>query len=594
MKTLRSLPSENLATDRYDQQVTAQAIDILYVNMRMNIISNVLMMLVMLAVMWGRIANFKLFLWCAVAIAILYSRYHLLKLYQQHRPALHEAPRWGRFFAWTSLMNGLLWGSAGILFFVPDSAITQVFLYTCVIGMISGSMMISSYWLESYYAFIIPTLVLCALRLVAEGEGYQWLGFAMVLFAFVLARIAGNINAAALSAIRLRFENLELLERYQKEKEAAELASRDKTRFLASASHDLRQPIHALSLFSEALQAEVSSDKAKVLLDSMGRSIGALNQLLGSLLDISKLDADIVKPNLADFALRPLLEQLNEEYAPQAQAKGLDWKIQVNSECVRSDRALLETMLRNLISNAIRYTPSGGISVSCHSSESEVTIDVADTGLGIPQEMHKEIFREFYQLSNPERDRTQGLGLGLSIVERLSLLLKHRIVLESELGKGTRFSLVVPQAGMKTKELLAESDTSHHVIHGQGDLVGMRVLVIDDEAAVRESMGAVLQGWGCDARLAGSEEEALSTLSAGNIPQIILADYRLRDGKTGVQTIERIREESGVDIPVLIITGDTHPERLREVKKSGFALMHKPVQPAQLRTYLRRIRRMQT
>ncbi|MBU1777333.1 MAG: HAMP domain-containing histidine kinase, partial [Gammaproteobacteria bacterium] len=398
--------SAGKGTDSQTVQVTAQAIDFLYDNVNMVLYGILLMPIAMVFVMWGRIDHALLLLWSAVVIGIVLVRLLLVRAYKRRDPVPGDAPRWGRYFTLTALANGLAWGLAGMVFFSPDSAVVQVFLYTCVIGLAAGSIIVYSYWLESYYAFIIPAFSLCALRLVAEGEDYQWLGLLLMMLVVILFKLGSKTSSAALASIRLHLENQALIEKLREEKEIAEAASRDKTRFLASASHDLRQPIHALTLYSEALHSELNNAKGRNMLASMGRSIAALNQLLGSLLDISKLDADIVRPSCSDFSLRNLLIRLGDEYAPQAQAKGLAWCIETDGHVVRSDPVLLETMLRNLISNAIRYTFKGGIVVHCREEGGEVTVEVADTGIGIPLEQQREVFHEFFQLANPERDRS--------------------------------------------------------------------------------------------------------------------------------------------------------------------------------------------
>lgn len=581
------------ATDRYSPLITAQAIAFLYDNIGMALYAILLMPVGMVFVMWGRVSPVALFAWSAVIVAIIVARLLLVRAYRRRNPPPEEAPRWGHYFSLTALANGLAWGIAGVFFFTPDAAVVQVFLYTCVIGLAAGSIIIYAYWLESYYAFIVPALALCTARLVAEGGGYQWLGLMLAVLAVILFRLGRNTSAQALAAIRLRYENVDLIEKLWREKESAEEASRDKTRFLASASHDLRQPIHALTLYSEALRADIETERGRNMLASMGRSIDALNQLLGSLLDISKLDAEIVQPNCIDFPLRHVVSRLDEEYAPQAKAKGLGWHVEAGSQVVYSDPVLLETMLRNLISNAIRYTHKGGIVVQCWQEEREVIVEVADTGIGIPQEQQREVFREFFQLANPERDRSQGLGLGLSIVERLARLLHHRVTLESEPGEGTHIAVIMKAGDPATLQTTASSQWQGSQVTGNWESLGMRVLVIDDEDSVLDSMRMLLEGWGCEVLLADSEEAALLTILDGELPQVILADYRLRDGKTGVQAIELLRRETGKDIPAVIITGDTHPERLREVQESGLRLMHKPVRPAQLRAFLRHLLRQE-
>lgn len=576
-------------TDPYAQRVTAQAVAFLYHTLPGVIVSITLMPVAMVAVMWARVDRGVLIGWCTAAFAVTAWRLTLNRMYVRCAPAPSEAARWGRRYTITALASGLAWGVAGMLFFVPDSTAHQVFLFTSIVGLCAGSIILNSYWIASYYAFALPALSLSSARMLAEGGfAYQGLAALTLMLGVVLLQVAHGTRKSALAAIRLRFENLDLVERLRQEKGRAEDASRDKTRFLASASHDLRQPVHALTLFADALRVEQTSERGKALLGDMGQSIHALNQLLESLIDISKLDAGVVKPAPMHFALRPLIERLRAEYLPQARAGGLDFAVSGDDRVVHSDPALLEAILRNLISNAIRYTPSGRIDVTCGGRDRVVHIDVRDTGIGVPHDRQRDIFREFYQLHNPERDRSKGLGLGLAIVARLASLLGHRIELRSAPGEGSCFTVALPEGEMCT---VAATDTVVETLEPQ-DLRGMRVLVIDDEVAVRRAMSALLESWGCRAMLAGSETEALGALDDGGAADVIIADYRLSGGKTGVEVIERLRRAIGAEVPALIVTGDTDPQRIREAQSSGHALMHKPVQPGKLRAYLRRVRRL--
>ena len=590
---IRSAGVKPASADPYAQLVTAQAIDFLYHSLSRVIVSITLIPVVMVVVMWGRVDHAMLLIWFGATCVITVSRLLISRAYLRRPPAPEDAPRWGHYFSYTSLANGILWGSAAMMFFIPDSTALQVFLLTTIIGLCASSIILHSYWIECYYAFTVPTLSLSGLRLAVEGNiGSQGLAVLLIMLVAVLIQVAHGTRKSALASIRLRFENLDLVEHLREEKTKVEAANRDKTRFLASASHDLRQPVHALTLFASALQPHLPDVKAQALLGNMNSSIEALNQLLGSLLDISKLDADIVKPNLAHFPLRVLLQQLDAEYAPQAQTQGLRWRMEVDDKMVvHSDPTLLETLLRNLISNALHYTRAGSIEVLCSRQGTQINIAISDTGVGIPQDQHKNIFREFYQLENPERDRSKGLGLGLAIVDRLVTLLQHRITLDSAPGAGSRFTLTLP-AGDPAAVVQAAIAQNYD----QHDVQGMRIIVIDDEAAVRAGMSAVLEAWGCVALLAGSEDEAMEMIMKKitpgiPAPQAIIADYRLRDGKTGVQAIARLRRHFGSNIPALIITGDTAPDRLHEAQASGHTLMHKPVQPGKLRAYLRRVQR---
>jgi signal transduction histidine kinase len=580
------------AADPYAQQVTAEAIKILFHNLPNISYSVMVMILVMMWVMWvmwERVNHVTLLAWAATAFTMVFFQIGLSKAFFKQNPPMEQIARWGRYYTYHSVVDGFVWGSACVLFFVSDSAVLQVFLFTCVVGIATSAIIHCSYWIESYYAFIIPLLSLSGLRLFWEGgSAYQGLaGLTMLLMVLVL-QMAHESKKSVYSAIRLRFENLDLIEKLNEEKEKAEIASRDKTRFLASASHDLRQPVHALTLFADAIKSELATEKSKALLGNMERSIEAINQLLGSLLDISKLDANIVKVNLEHFSLSPLLIQLDAEYAPQAHAKGLVWRISFPDLVVHSDKALLETMLRNFISNAIRYTNNGYIEIKCTQQSEEVYIEIMDSGIGIAEDQQKKIFREFYQVENFERDRSKGLGLGLAIVNRVASLLQHKILLESTLGHGSRFTIVLPVG--EQRSITAPAVTS---VMLQSDLIGMLVLVIEDEEDVLEGMQVMLEGWGCVVILATSEDEAMEKASREALPQVIVADYRLRDGKNGADAIKQVRLALGADIPGLIITGDTDPARMQEALASGLALMHKPVQPGKLRTYLRGVQRRQ-
>ncbi len=585
-------PSGSSAADSYTQQITAQGIDILYRSLsRVGLVFS-LMPVTTVWVMWGHINPALLIGWCVVAYLHIFSGLALVKLYLRQRPTPAEAPRWGRYYTYVSFATGVIWGGASLLFFVPDSTSLQVFILVVVVVLSIRSITFHAYWIESYYALLIPTFSLMILSMLLANEAaYEGLIINLIMGVVILVHVAQNARDEALASIRLRFENLDLVEQLRAEKEKAEAANRDKTRFLASASHDLRQPVQALTLFAHALRQELHESKALALLDDMGRSIEALNQLLVSLLDISKLDANIIKPDKTHFELQNLIEVLEAEYAPQAQAKGLSFSVKTEGDLlVLSDRILLETMLRNLISNAIRYTNSGGIEVLFKQQGDEVLAAVRDTGVGIASDQHEDIFREFYQITNPERDHSKGLGLGLAIVKRLAALLQHRIALESQLGKGSCFTLAIPKGD---RAAMAHPEALPPYL-GQRDIAGLRVLVIDDEAAVREGMQAVLQGWGCETILAVSEEEALEKLENHEAPHAIICDYRLREGKTGAQAIETLRRKFGMVLPAIIVTGDTDPERLREAQASGNALMHKPVRPAKLRAYLRSVQRRKT
>lgn len=423
--------------DSFADQVNAQAIRIMFGNITSIAASVTLMITVMVWVMWERIGHVILIAWAVTVFAITLAEIQFGRMFFRRNPSQEETVRWGHYYSFISVANGLSWGSACVLYFVSDSAVLQVFLFTCMVGLATASIIQHSYWIESYYAFTVPLLVLSGLRLFWEG-GFAYQGLAVLTLALlaIVIQMARESQKSVLAAIRLRFENLDLIKQLREEKEKAEIASHDKTRFLASASHDLRQPVHALTLFAGALRPELASIKAQTLLGNMERSIEAINQLLSSLLDISKLDAQIVKASFEHFSLHALLNQLDAEYAPQAHSKGLAWQMDDVDLVVYSDQALLEVMLRNLISNALRYTQHGHVGVMCMQQGEEVSIAIVDTGIGIADNQKREIFREFLPGRKFGARSLQGIGLGACHRRTSGILVEASHHIGFRVGKG--------------------------------------------------------------------------------------------------------------------------------------------------------------
>ena len=440
-----------------------------------------------------------------------------------------------------------------------------------------------------WYAAGSVLLLLFAYQAVARD--FADLSFAVLGHNLFFLGGAGSIGLVVCYAMEryirgdflLEHKNAALLQKLREQKEVADRANVAKSKFLAAASHDLRQPIHALMLFVAALRQEVLAPAQRQLVNRMDASIQAMESLFNALLDISKLDAGVVTPRLEAFALTSLLAKLDNDYAPVAQAKGLRFRVRASSAWVLSDPTLLERMLRNLVENAVHYTQRGGVVVGVRRRGAAVAIEVWDTGPGIPADRQADIFQEFYQLDNPERDRRKGLGLGLAIVDRLSRLVQHPVRLTSRPGRGSRFMIELPYVA---PESLALASPVGDEASAQA-LVGGFVVVIDDEAAIRDGLEILLGSWGCLVLTAASGTEAVHKLGqAERFPDLILSDYRLRDGETGTDAIRRIVENLGRPVPAVLITGDTAPDRLREAQASGYRLLHKPVATEKLRAIL--------
>lgn len=418
-----------------------------------------------------------------------------------------------------------------------------------------------------------------------EEEGWRvrrsglafWAHVAMAPLADESGRLRGYVRISRDMTAHKQTE--QILRRAKEEAERANLA---KSKFLAAASHDLRQPVQALFFFVAALERRLQAHPARGVLADLERSLDSLNMLLDSLLDISKLDAGVVAPKETTFSVASLLDRMDSEFAPAARAKGLRLRVVPSTAVIRSDPSLLSRVVQNLVANAVRYTESGRILVGCRLHGESLRIEVWDTGIGIPAERLDDIFEEFYQVGNAERDRSQGLGLGLAIVNRLARLLHHRVSVRSTLGQGSTFAIEVPLG-----EPSSATTAARRRVASQDRGPSRLVMIIDDEATVLRGLRLVLEEWGFEVLAATSEDEAIALLERlHRQPQAIVADYRLRDGRTGTDAIRHIRDLFHAAIPSIIITGDTAPERLREAEASGLSILHKPVQPPQLHILL--------
>ncbi len=369
------------------------------------------------------------------------------------------------------------------------------------------------------------------------------------------------------------------LEATQAARDDAEAASRSKSRFLAAASHDLRQPLHALGMFSHAMAEHVQDADGHALAQRITTSVSALEALFSALLDVSKLDAGVIAAQPVDMPIRPLLDRLTDEFASEALERGLKLAVVSGDVVVRSDPMLLERIIRNLVANALRYTERGGVVIGCRRRGAQYAIEVWDSGPGIAAAERERIFEEFYQVGNPARDRARGLGLGLAIVRRLADLLGHRIDVASREGRGSVFRVVVP-AGDRT----ALARPAPAVVQDAMD--GRRVLVIDDEADVRDGTVRLLSQWGCDAIAIAGADEARSACAERGAPEAMIVDYRLGNGTDGLDAIAALRAQFGRTIPAVLVSGESGAVELARIQAGGIALLHKPLPPARLRSTL--------
>ena len=366
-------------------------------------------------------------------------------------------------------------------------------------------------------------------------------------------------------------------------KEDAEKANRAKTKFLAAASHDLRQPLHAMRLYIEALRKKITDKDAQAVMVSIDAVSDSTSRLLDALLDVSQLEAGTFTPQFEDFPVNDILQRVVQSYQHLANLKGLELRFVPSTAIVHSDSILLERVIDNFLSNAVRYTQSGSILLGCRHRENKLSIEVLDTGPGVPEDKQSVIFEDFYQIHNKERDRSKGLGLGLSIARRLSACLNHKIEHSSVVGRGSRFAVVVdrnlkPYEG-KAKETVLE-------IPGL-DFDGRNVLLIEDDFAAMDATRQLLELWGCTVLVARSVDIALEQVQcAESRLDIIIADYRLPDELTGLDAITRVQKLLGYEVPAFIVTGEAETNNIQSACGIDYHVLRKPVRPAKMRTLM--------
>jgi signal transduction histidine kinase len=382
---------------------------------------------------------------------------------------------------------------------------------------------------------------------------------------------------------------LDITERRQAESEArqardaAERANAAKSRFLAAASHDLRQPIQAAALFLGLLERRDLDPPTQTLVGQLATALSGVQGLLDGLLELARLESGMIVPEIGAVVLDELLVRLAQEFDGQAQAVGLWLRMPPTGRVVASDPLLLELILRNLLANALKYTTHGGVTVECRDDAGRVRLAVIDTGPGIPADQWDAIFEEFRQLDNPARDRARGVGLGLAMVDRAARLLGSRVIVHSELGTGSEFSLTLPRSDRPAAQAPAPAQTERG--ETGDDLAGRRIVVVEDDPGVRLALELLLQEWGLVVQTAASlEEVAVLVEGLAQPPNVVLADYRLAGGGCGTDAVALVQRRWPV--PALLMTGDTAPERLAEAQRSGCRLLHKPVNPGALRQTL--------
>lgn len=515
----------------------------------------------------------------AVALVLALRRWLLGSLPAMKSLAQHRRLR---IAAGLSALNGITHGM-GLLFFPQTETLQLAIASLLLVGLCAGAVATTAGNRTLFLTYALPVMGALVLTwlLTAAGPGPQPFALSvaliLALFGAVLLSLADDAYRLFCESFAIRQQQAGLNRELRVALERAEAASSAKTRFLASASHDLRQPIHTLSLFAASLALRPLDPVARDISRHIDLALEGLATQLDALLDMSKLDAGVVPVTIDTVDLAALADRLAEQYRPIAAAKGLILLCRPEAACVRSDAALLARVVGNLVDNAIKYTVQGGVTLSVCAQAGVALLAVEDSGIGIPAAEQAHVFDEFYQVGNPERDRNKGLGLGLSIVTRMVDLLGLRLEMVSAPGWGTGFYLILPLVAAAPVATTA-------ALPPPAPLSTRHILVVDDEESVRQGMRMLLESMGMRVTLAEGEADAVAA-ARRDPPDVLVSDFRLRNGQSGLALIGNVRTMLP-GVPALLISGDTAPERLREAHAAGLALLHKPVLPAQLRQVL--------
>jgi len=527
-------------------------------------------------VLWGAVDDRDLQVGVGAVTALSALRLLLYRAYFRLDAAQADAPHWHRLAVAAALASGCVWGSAAPFLYPPELPQYTVFVVVLLTMLPVVPVAALAAYMPAFYAYYLPCLTPFVVTLALRDNRAELMAAVLLVMMLVAMLVfARRYSNGLAQAIVLRMQLAD-------QGDALRLAAAHRSRFIAAASHDLRQPVHAMGLFLESLRRQGGGAADEGLIGHLEASQRNLREMLTNMLDISRLDAAVAAPQMRAVAIGALLQRLAAEFAPLAAVRQLDFRVRVADGVVHTDPALLERIVRNLLSNALKYTRRGGVLLACRPYGDALRIQVFDTGIGIAAQHHGRIFQEYDQLDPPDRSvaddsTTGGLGLGLAIVEQSARLLGHAVQLRSRPGRGSVFGVVL-QRGHDAAASPAEAALP--APHG----AALVVLVIDDDAAVRDATAQLLGLWGHRALACATLAQALDALTAhGIVPDVLIADLQLAAGHTGIDAAARVRQQVKRALPLILVTGDTTPERIRQAFDAGHFLLHKPVDPQRLR-----------
>jgi len=559
-------------------KIRCALIDLLVAQARRSMYANLAMLTLVGMFIWTTFPGYQVGIWIFCGYLIPAFRRILYRLIKTLFPALDIHTRLERTVGLLLFFSGVHWGVGAWLFLELTDVNTFTFISAAILGVVSASLSGFSVRPIIWFIFSGTIFLFVIAKLLALGN---WpMAIMSVIYLSALSVLCQELGKRVEHSITQDFRNAELLEEVREAKDTADKANLAKSQFMAAASHDLRQPLHAQGILLETLRSRLNNSDLGDITDKIVQSNASLNTLFNALLEISQLDAGTIKVHPSHQSLSMIIKIILDEFRQIAEKKNISLTYSGPDLTVYSDSVLLTRVLRNLVSNAIKFTEKGEVTIQVERNKNKVRIAVDDTGIGIPVENQSMIFNEYTQLGNKSRDRSKGIGLGLALVRRMCYLLDHELKVESVLGKGSSFSLIVPLGD--TDKIFV--DTDEQVAN---PVTGIDILLIDDEQPILDAMKTMLSDWSCQCRCFTTLKQAESSLEDNDsLPDIIISDYRLTDDVTGMDAIRRLRSCFGRDIPALLISGDTDPDLLKQAQREDFYLLHKPLKPTKLRAVI--------
>jgi signal transduction histidine kinase/CheY-like chemotaxis protein len=577
-----SAPAQDTA-----ERVLREQVAMLYASSLSSTIVGTLLACVLAGLLYWQLGDIKALYWLALNFALLLRRPLYAAYYSDPQAHLRSA-FWARRHWQLILVYSAVWGMAPWFFLPADNLPMTSLMILVMLGLASGGVPAVGMRRASLLSFVLPMVLSLIAALIWQGSTLH-----LILAALTTVHLLATLDFARhqkrmlTDALLARFENEALSDQLAHQVAATQRVSDEKTRFFAAASHDLRQPLHAIALFGAVLEKDLQHLPQHANATRLMRAVGALGNSLDTMLDVSRLDAGVIVPDRQPTPLNPVFQALNQLFAASAEEKGLQLRLRACPLWVLTDAQLLQRLLANLIENALKYTQHGGVLVVARARGQSVWIDVIDTGAGIASEHLDLIFQEFFQVSNPGRDRAKGLGIGLSIVRRLSALLEHPVQVDSTPGRGSRFRVIVPVASPST--LLAPAflaaiqvaKPNSPATEPPAQNLPRRVLLIDDEADIGDAMTELLNAHGVQLLAVRDEPQAVAAFTrareSGQAFDALISDYRLAAGVDGLALALRLRQQFSPDLPLLLVTGETAPERLQMLRSAGVPVLFKPV-----------------